>query len=128
MYVHIRLAPLQSSDRHVLLHEACQLGCACRMTFCLLQLTRQPRAWMLSNPNKPARYLGLSELAECTLGKPMNKAHQTSDWEKRPLSAGQLRYAAIDAHAGMRILEHIWSNITCAEKRYLKKKGQQDPN
>ncbi|CAE8591478.1 unnamed protein product, partial [Polarella glacialis] len=40
---------------------------------------------------------GLSHLTKEVLGLPLDKAMQASRWEKRPLTAAQLRYAAMDA-------------------------------
>ena len=39
------------------------------------------------------------------LGITMDKAEQTSDWARRPLSESQLRYAALDA----RVLVSLWN-------------------
>ena len=36
---------------------------------------------------------GLSFLISRTLGKRLDKTFQLSDWEKRPLSEGQMQYA-----------------------------------
>ena len=41
---------------------------------------------------------GLAGLVEAVLGRPLDKRDQMSDWDKRPLSANQLVYAALDAH------------------------------
>lgn len=41
---------------------------------------------------------GLSHVAERILGKPVDKAMQVSNWEIRPLSKAQIKYAAQDAH------------------------------
>jgi ribonuclease D len=42
--------------------------------------------------------LGLSALVEGRFGVRLSKAHQRSDWGRRPLSAEQLAYAALDTH------------------------------
>ena len=41
--------------------------------------------------------LGLAALAAAALGAPLDKALRTSAWAARPLSAGQARYAGLDA-------------------------------
>ena len=38
---------------------------------------------------------GLSELVKQCLGKPLDKAQQMSDWERRPLRDSQINYAGI---------------------------------
>jgi uncharacterized protein with PIN domain len=40
---------------------------------------------------------GLSAVCRQWLGKDLNKAEQVSDWDARPLSASQVKYAAMDA-------------------------------
>lgn len=42
--------------------------------------------------------LGLSALVESRFGVRLSKAHQRSDWGRRPLSRDQLAYAALDTH------------------------------
>lgn len=42
-------------------------------------------------------HVSLSRLAEHVLGKPLDKASRMSDWNARPLSVAQQRYAALDA-------------------------------
>lgn len=47
----------------------------------------------------------LSGLVEAVLGSPLSKTHQTSDWQRRPLSLQQLEYAALDALALVHALQ-----------------------
>ena len=42
--------------------------------------------------------LGLSALVEGRFGVKLSKAHQRSDWGRRPLTRDQLAYAALDTH------------------------------
>jgi uncharacterized protein with PIN domain/prolyl-tRNA editing enzyme YbaK/EbsC (Cys-tRNA(Pro) deacylase) len=51
---------------------------------------------------------GLAGAARAALGKPLDKRPRMSDWERRPLSETQRRYAANDAHAALR----IWHFLT----------------
>ena len=88
----------------------------CRRVAGALELGQRDFPWMASKPTGRAKDLGLSTLAACTLGMPVNKAMQTSNWRRRPLSAAQLRYAAIDAHVGLRIFQRIWDNVRPAER------------
>ncbi|KAJ3819593.1 hypothetical protein F5880DRAFT_1616319 [Lentinula raphanica] len=56
--------------------------------------------------------IGLADLCACTLGKRLNK--NVSDristlWENETLSEEQIRYAALDAYASLRIYEYLIS-------------------
>ena len=53
--------------------------------------------WLAAHPTHRAATLSLTAMAESVLGKPLNKALQTSDWGARPLSPQQLLYASLDA-------------------------------
>jgi ribonuclease D len=44
-------------------------------------------------------------------GKELNKEHQYSDWEVRPLSDSQLEYAALDSIAAVRLYEKLSENL-----------------
>jgi len=50
---------------------------------------------------------GLSAVTEDVLGRPLDKACQLSDWNRRPLSERQARYAALDAHVLVRVLARM---------------------
>jgi hypothetical protein len=56
---------------------------------------------------KCSSQLSLSDCCYIFLGKKLNKNQQLSDWSKRPLSAEQVKYAALDAHA----LVHIYNLV-----------------
>ncbi|CAK6433445.1 unnamed protein product [Pipistrellus nathusii] len=53
---------------------------------------------------------GLSLLVQQVLGRPLDKAQQLSNWDRRPLAEGQLLYAAADAYC---LLEVYWA--LCSE-------------
>eukprot|EP00959_Pyramimonas_sp_CCMP1952_P350330 7339736-Pyramimonas_sp.AAC.1 len=59
-----------------------------------------------ANGNKPEQVTGgLSGLVEAVLGLPLDKRHQCSDWDARPLSPEQLAYAAQRPIASCSVLE-----------------------
>lgn len=51
--------------------------------------------------------LGLSALVEARFGVRLSKANQRSDWGRRPLTAEQLAYAALDTHYLLPIAEEL---------------------
>ena len=63
--------------------------------------------------------IGLSRLADIVLGKAIDKTMQVSDWERRPLSSQQLRYAAVDAHAAL----EIWRRLGTVYPAYASHEG-----
>ena len=67
------------------------------------QHARSAREWLDTHPHHRAKTMSLTAMAESTVGKPLNKALQTSDWGARPLSPKQLQYAALDAHVCLQI-------------------------
>lgn len=80
------------------------------------KLQRSPQATPLVNlgqaasdrssgpSNKKARdSVSLSKLVNTYLGRPLDKSLQMSDWSRRPLSHGQLQYAALDAWVTLRL-------------------------
>ncbi len=50
---------------------------------------------------------GLNALVRARLGCRLDKTEQCSAWGKRPLSAAQLRYAALDAYVGLLLYDSI---------------------
>lgn len=49
----------------------------------------------------------LSAACHHFLGKPLNKIQQMSDWQCRPLTFEQMKYAALDAFVTLKILAEI---------------------
>jgi ribonuclease D len=47
----------------------------------------------------------LSGACAAFLGQPLHKSEQMSDWDKLPLSEPQVRYASLDAHATLALLD-----------------------
>lgn len=63
-----------------------------------------------------ARRLGLQELGLAALvqghfGARLSKEHQRSDWGRRPLSAGQIRYASLDTHYLLPLFDRLGAEL-----------------
>jgi ribonuclease D len=61
--------------------------------------------------------LGLSALVEAKFGVRMSKAHQRSDWGRRPLTREQLVYASLDTQFLLAIAEEFKAEL--AEKKLV---------
>eukprot|EP00471_Norrisiella_sphaerica_P007753 CAMPEP_0184504092 /NCGR_PEP_ID=MMETSP0113_2-20130426/52279_1 /TAXON_ID=91329 /ORGANISM="Norrisiella sphaerica, Strain BC52" /LENGTH=797 /DNA_ID=CAMNT_0026893709 /DNA_START=399 /DNA_END=2792 /DNA_ORIENTATION=- len=61
----------------------------------------------LNSKNIEAAPVSLSKMAAKILGKPLDKSSAISDWSRRPLSEIQMRYAALDAHVSVQILQAL---------------------
>ena len=60
--------------------------------------------WIVSSQGAPVSK-SLSTACQRLLGKPLLKSQQVSNWDERPLSPAQLRYAALDAHCLIALLD-----------------------
>ena len=74
-------------------------------------------AWLAAHPEQRAKSASLTAMAESVLGKPLNKALQTSNWEARPLSPQQLHYAALDAHVCLQICNAVYEQAGLSANR-----------
>jgi uncharacterized protein with PIN domain/prolyl-tRNA editing enzyme YbaK/EbsC (Cys-tRNA(Pro) deacylase) len=63
-------------------------------------------AWRAARREEPPAG-GLAGASAVALGKPLDKRPRMSDWERRPLTAAQARYAANDAHVALRIYDAL---------------------
>ena len=61
--------------------------------------------------NQPS--LGLAKLCESVLSAPLDKTCQISDWVRRPLTASQRQYSALDAY----VVLYLYDKLTA---RYCK--------
>ena len=58
--------------------------------------------------------LGLSALVESQFGVRLSKAHQRSDWGRRPLTREQIAYAALDTHFLLPLRDVLAGEIAAA--------------
>lgn len=56
--------------------------------------------------------LSLSKIYAVLFEKRISKSQQLSDWEKSEMTDAQIRYAALDAYAGLRIYLKLRGNVT----------------
>jgi len=61
--------------------------------------------------------VGLSALMESELGAHLEKGHGATDWSQRPLTAAQLRYAALDVELLIELRDHLDGELTASGKR-----------
>lgn len=64
-----------------------------------------PHSYRQLDGKKDKNLSGLSKLVLQTLGKPLNKSEQISDWERRPLRPSQVLYASLDAFCLLEIYQ-----------------------
>jgi hypothetical protein len=68
---------------------------------------KQQKEEELRAAKKRRRHRGLSAFTEEILGSPLNKTQQKSDWEKRPLTPQQIKYAALDAYCLLMLHDRV---------------------
>lgn len=71
---------------------------------------------------------GLSGLAKLTLGLPLDKKEQFSNWERRPLRPSQLTYAALDAHCLVEIYNDLQQRSEAIGVDWWQLMGKSSPN
>ena len=64
--------------------------------------------WQWSKGGNP---VGLSHVVHKLLGKPLDKSMQVSNWEARPLSVWQTKYAAQDAHVLLLLYRYLVTHL-----------------
>ncbi|XP_055000150.1 exonuclease mut-7 homolog isoform X2 [Sorex araneus] len=77
-----------------------------------LQLVHQQmREREKPNAEVPGGPRGLSLLVQQVLGKPLDKAQQISNWDRRPLSEGQRVYAAADVYSLLEVYRELAGDL-----------------
>ncbi|XP_055988669.1 exonuclease mut-7 homolog [Sorex fumeus] len=77
-----------------------------------LQLVhRQMREREKTDVEAPGGPRGLSLLVQQVLGKPLDKAQQLSNWDRRPLSEGQQVYAAADVYSLLEVYRELAGDL-----------------
>lgn len=109
------LAPIQAAtvDAEWILHAATQ------DLACLREAGLVPSA--LFDTELAGRLLGrervsLAALVESELGARLQKGHGAADWSQRPLSAAQLRYAALDVELLIELRDSLEASLAEAGK------------
>ncbi|KAL1523001.1 hypothetical protein AB1Y20_017964 [Prymnesium parvum] len=72
-------------------------------------------SWLERRPTKGLTP-GLSQIAEEVLGRPVDKRVRLTNWARRPLTASQRRYAALDAHCLLLINQKMESRMSKSRK------------
>ena len=83
--------------------------------------TEAQAALKAAHPN--AARVGLSAFSSIYLGKPLDKAHQCSRWDLRPLSRAQRVYAALDAV----VVAAIYAELPAAARAVAARKAPPPP-
>ena len=69
------------------------------------------QAKILNCHTASSKHRGLARVSEMLLGQPLDKDQQISDWDKRPLSTAQIKYALLDAHVLLKIYDAIYDRV-----------------